>query len=139
MRGGKGVEMGMGFKVSEVPGKQVHDEIFYDRKKGFYRKTNNAGGFEGGVTNGENLILRAATKPYATLMSPLQSVNIDSKKKGVATVERSDVTAVPACGVVGEAMVAFELANGFLEKFGGDSLKETRRNYDGYRKQVSKF
>ncbi|OGW80391.1 MAG: chorismate synthase [Omnitrophica bacterium RIFCSPHIGHO2_02_FULL_51_18] len=135
----KGVEIGMGFKVSEVPGKQVHDEIFYDRKKGFYRKTNNAGGFEGGVTNGENLILRAATKPYATLMSPLQSVNIDSKKKGVATVERSDVTAVPACGVVGEAMVAFELANGFLEKFGGDSLKETRRNYDGYRKQVSKF
>ncbi len=135
----KGVEFGMGFKVSEVLGKYVHDEIFHDRTKGFHRKTNNAGGLEGGVTNGENLVLRAATKPYATLMKPLSSVNIDSKKKEAATVERSDVTAVPACGVVGEAMVAFELANSFLEKFGGDSLQETRRNYKGYLKQISRF
>lgn len=135
----KGVEVGMGFKVSETLGKQVHDEIFHSKKKGFYRKTNNAGGFEGGVTNGENLVLRAATKPYATLMKPLQSVNIDTKEKGLATVERSDVTAVPACGVVGEAMAAFELANSFLEKFGGDSLKETLRNYKGYLKQLEDF
>lgn len=135
----KGVEIGMGFKVSETLGKDVHDEIFHDTKKGFYRKTNNAGGFEGGVTNGENLVLKAATKPYSTLMSPMGSVNIDTKEKEVATVERSDVTAVPACGVVGEAMVAFELANSFLEKFGGDSLKETKRNFDGYLKQISEF
>ena len=135
----KGVEVGLGFKVSELLGKDVHDEIFYDKKKGFFRKTNRAGGLEGGVTNGENLVLRAATKPYATLMSPLQSVNIESKEKEPATVERSDVTAVPACGVVGEAMVAFELAASFLEKFGGDSLKETKRNYEGYLKQLKDF
>ena len=135
----KGVEIGQGFKVSELLGKDVHDEIFHDKKKGFYRKTNRAGGFEGGVTNGENLVLRAATKPYATLMSPLQSVNIQSKEKELATVERSDVTAVPACGVVGEAMVAFELANSLMEKFGGDSLKETKRNYDAYLKQLKEF
>lgn len=135
----KGVEMGMGFKVSETLGKDVHDEIFYDKKPGFYRKTNNAGGFEGGMTNGENLVLRAAMKPFATLMRPLQSVNIESKKKEAATVERSDVTAVPACGVVGEAMVAFELAKSYLEKFGGDSLVETRRNFEGYLKQIREF
>ena len=135
----KGVEVGLGFKVSELLGKDVHDEIFHDKKKGFYRKTNRAGGFEGGVTNGENVVLRAATKPYATLMSPLQSVNIQSKEKELATVERSDVTAVPACGVAGEAMVAFELAASVLEKFGGDSLKETKRNYDAYLKQLGDF
>ncbi len=132
----KAVEVGLGFGVSKDLGKFVHDEIFYDKKKGYYRKTNRAGGFEGGMTNGEDLILRAGTKPYATLMSPLQSVNIGSKKAEVATVERSDVTAVPACGVVGEAMVAFELANAFLEKFGGDSLQETMRNYKSYLKQI---
>lgn len=132
----KAVEVGMGFGVSKDLGKFVHDEIFYDKKKGYYRKTNRAGGFEGGMTNGEDLILRAGTKPYATLMSPLKSVNIGSKKAEVATVERSDVTAVPACGVVGEAMVAFELANAFLEKFGGDSLPETMRNYKSYMKQI---
>ncbi len=135
----KGVEVGMGFGVAETLGKNVHDEIFYDKRRGFYRRTNNAGGIEGGVTNGENIVLRAATKPYATLMSPLQSVHIDSKKKEAATVERSDVTAVPACGVVGEAMVAFELAAAFLEKFGGDSLRETRRNFDGFLRQIRKF
>jgi chorismate synthase len=135
----KGVEIGMGFGVSENLGKDVHDEIFHEEKKGFYRRTNRAGGFEGGVTNGENLVLRAAAKPYATLMNPLQSVNIGTKEKDVATVERSDVTAVPACGVVGEAMVAFELANAFLEKFGGDSLRETKRNYDAYLKQIQEF
>lgn len=135
----KAVEIGMGFGVSRDLGKHVHDEIFYDKKKGFYRKTNLAGGLEGGMTNGEDVVLRAATKPYATLMSPMRSVHIDSKKTEVATVERSDVTAVPACGVVGEAMTAFELAKAFLEKFGGDSLAETKRNFDGYLKQIRKF
>ncbi len=135
----KGVEIGMGFKVSETPGRLVHDEIYYDKKKGFYRKTNNAGGFEGGVTNGENLVIRAATKPYSTLMSPLKSVHIDTKKAEVATVERSDVTAVPACGVIGEAMVAYELSNAMLEKFGGDSIKETLRNYESYLETIKRF
>lgn len=135
----KGVEVGMGFGVAETLGKNVHDEIFHDKKKGFYRKTNHAGGFEGGVTNGEIIVLRAATKPYSTLMSPMQSVHIDTKEKQLATVERSDVTAVPACGVVGEAMVAFEMAKSMLEKFGGDSLIETKRNYDQYQKQVESF
>ena len=135
----KGVEIGLGFGVAESLGRNVHDEIYYEGKKGFYRKRNHAGGFEGGMTNGENLVLRAATKPYSTLMSPMQSVHIDSKKKEVATVERSDVTAVPACGVVGESMVAFELANAFLEKFGGDSLKEIKRNHQGYLKQIKDF
>ncbi len=135
----KGVEIGMGFKVSENLGKDVHDEIFHDKKKGFYRKTNHAGGFEGGVTNGEVIVLRAATKPYSTLMSPMQSVHIDTKERQLATVERSDVTAVPACGVVGEAMAAFEIAKSMLEKFGGDSLIETKRNFDHYQKQVDVF
>jgi chorismate synthase len=135
----KGVEVGMGFKVAENLGKYVHDEIYYDKKKRFYRKTNNAGGFEGGVTNGEIIVLRAAAKPYSTLMSPMQSVHIDTKKKDVATIERSDVTAVPACGVVGEAMVAFEMAKSMLEKFGGDSLEETKRNFEQYQKQVERF
>ena len=135
----KGVEIGMGFKVSETPGRNVHDEIFHDAKRGFYRQSNNAGGFEGGVTNGENLVIRAAAKPYSTLMSPLRSVNIETKAKEAATVERSDVTAVPACGVIGEAMVAFEIANSVLEKFGGDSLKETLRNFKGYLKQIEEF
>jgi chorismate synthase len=135
----KGVEIGMGFRVAEVPGKDVHDEIHHDPKKGFYRKTNRAGGFEGGVTNGEDIVIRAATKPYATLMNPLQSVNIETKARDVATIERSDVTAAPACGVVGEAMVAFELANAYLEKFGGDSLSETMRNFKGYLKQAEEF
>ncbi len=135
----KGVEIGIGFKAPEILGKFAHDEIYFDKKKGFFRKTNNAGGFEGGVTNGENLVLRAATKPYATLMSPMKSVHIDTKAQELATIERSDVTAVPACGVVGEAMVAFELANAFLEKFGGDSLKETLRNFESYKKQLAEF
>ncbi|MBI2095473.1 MAG: chorismate synthase [Candidatus Omnitrophica bacterium] len=135
----KGVEVGLGFETAARPGRQVHDEIFYDKKKGFYRKTNNAGGFEGGVTNGEPIVLRAATKPYSTLMSPLRSVHIDTKRKESATVERSDVTAVPACGVIGEAMVAFELAQSFLEKFGGDSLGETKRNFKGYLNQIGKI
>jgi len=134
----KAIEFGLGFAVASTPGSQAHDEIFYEKGK-FTRKTNRAGGIEGGMTTGEVLILRAATKPYSTLMKPLSSVNIKTKKTEVATIERSDVTAVPACGVVGEAMVVFELAKVFLEKFGGDSLTETRRNYQGYLKQLKRF
>ncbi|MFT5206766.1 MAG: chorismate synthase [Candidatus Omnitrophota bacterium] len=136
----KGVEIGLGFAHAYVPGSGSHDEIFYQSKaKEFYRKTNRSGGIEGSMTTGSELVLRAVAKPYATLMKPMQSTNIKTKKKEVGTIERSDVTAVPACGVVGESMVAFELAKTFLEKFGGDSLHETRRNYKQYLKQAREF
>ncbi|HLA37206.1 MAG TPA: chorismate synthase [Candidatus Brocadiales bacterium] len=137
----KGVEIGLGFEVAERPGSQVHDEIFYDKSKkgltgGFYRKTNNAGGLEGGITNGEPLVLRAAMKPIPTLRMPLASVELTSKKPMEADTERSDVCAVPAASVVLEAVVAFELASAFLEKFGGDSMEEVKRNYAGYLGQI---
>ncbi|MFH1836917.1 MAG: chorismate synthase, partial [Candidatus Omnitrophota bacterium] len=101
------------------------------------RKTNNAGGIEGGVSNGEEIRIRGFMKPIATLNKPLDSVNIDTKEISAAAVERSDVTAVPACGVIGEAVVAIEMASSFLEKFGGDSMKEIKRNYEGYLKQLN--
>lgn len=136
----KGVEVGLGFGYAFTPGSGSHDEIYYsDNTKSFTRKTNRAGGIEGSMSNGEEIVLKAVAKPYATLMKPMTSANIITKKKEVGTIERSDVTAVPACGVVGEAMVAFEIARVYLEKFGGDSLKETLRNYKGYLKQVEKF
>lgn len=137
----KGVEIGLGFEVAERPGSQVHDEIFYDKSKkgltgGFYRKTNNAGGLEGGITNGEPVVLRAVMKPIPTLKKPLASVELSSKKTAEAAAERSDVCAVPAASVVLEAVVAFELASAFLEKFGGDSVEEVKRNYTGYLGQI---
>ncbi|MDO8643452.1 MAG: chorismate synthase, partial [bacterium] len=135
----KGVEVGMGFESALRFGSEVHDEIFYDKKRKYFRTTNHAGGLEGGMTNGENLVLRAAMKPLATLMRPLRSVNIQTKKPYEAVIERSDVTAVPAAAVVGEHVVAWTLLESFLEKFGGDSLGETKRNFEGYRKQASEF
>ncbi len=149
----KGVEIGMGFDAARNPGSRVQDEIFYraakaGRKKvggfwpetgGFYRKTNNAGGLEGGTTNGEPLVLRAAMKPIPTLYKPLRSVDIGTKKPYKASVERSDVCAVPAASIIGEAVVAIELADAFLLKFGGDSIREISRNYKGYLKQVRDF
>lgn len=128
----KGVEVGSGFGAANLPGSRVHDEIFWKEKHGFHRRTNNAGGIEGGMTNGENIILRAAMKPIPTLMKPLRSVDMLTKKPFKASVERSDVCAVPAAGVVGEAAVAFEIASAMIEKFGGDSLDEMKRNYKGY-------
>ena len=135
----KGVSFGIGFEYAKRRGSEVHDEIFYDKKRGFHRKTNSAGGIEGGMSNGEEIIIQAVMKPIATLKKPLASVNIKTKKAVRAAVERSDVCAVPACGVVAEAVVAFELADSLLEKFGGDSLGELRRNYDGYIEQIRKF
>ncbi|MDY6844078.1 MAG: chorismate synthase, partial [Thermodesulfobacteriota bacterium] len=140
----KGVEIGMGFDVARHPGSQVHDEIFYGRKGSskkstFYRKTNRAGGIEGGTSNGEDIILRAAMKPISTLRKPLRSVDIDTKDELTAIVERSDVCAVPACSVIGEAVVAFEIARAFVEKFGGDSIEEIQRNYDSYMKYLDRF
>ncbi len=128
----KGVEIGAGFGVANKPGSQVHDEIFWSRKEGFYRKTNMAGGIEGGISNGEPIVLRAAMKPIPTLMKPLRSVDLASKRPFKASVERSDVCAVPAAGVVAEAAVAFEMASALVEKFGGDSIDEMKRNFSQY-------
>ncbi len=135
----KGVEIGAALLNATLRGSQVHDAIFYTRDKGFFRKTNWAGGLEGGVTNGEPLILRCAMKPIATLIRPLASVNIRSKRSSQASVQRADVCAVAAASVVGEAMVAYCLAQAMLEKFSGDCLAETKRNYQGYLKQVKKY
>ena len=142
----KGVEIGAGFGTARSPGSRVHDEIYYESSRlargessGFYRKTNNAGGIEGGISNGEEITVRAAMKPIPTLYSPLQSVDIDTKEAFEATVERSDVCAVPAVAVVAEAVVAIEIAGAFLEKFGGDSMEEVRRNYEGYNDYLRTF
>ncbi|MEI6128023.1 MAG: chorismate synthase, partial [Pseudomonadota bacterium] len=135
----KGVEVGAGFDAARLSGALVHDEIFFKKGKGFYRKTNNAGGIEGGMTNGETIVVRAAMKPIATLYAPLQSVDIETKKPVKAAVERSDICRVPSAAVIGEAMVCIELARSFLEKFGGDSIKEVSLNYKSYCRQLDKF
>lgn len=144
----KGVSIGMGFGVADRLGSEVHDPIAFaadtaEREQlrrqggrgpagGFYHLSNNAGGIEGGISNGEPIVVRAAMKPIATLMRPLASVDLRTKEPFEAVRERSDVCAVPAAAVVGEAIVAFVLAQAFLEKFGGDSVAETRRNYQAY-------
>ena len=136
----KGVEIGMGFDAARKFGSEVHDAIYYNEgEHKFYRKTNRAGGIEGGITNGENIIIRAAMKPIATLYQPLDSVDIITKKPFKASIERSDICAVPAASVVGEAMVATEIANAILEKFGGDSIDEIKRNFQSYLKHLKKI
>jgi chorismate synthase len=132
----KGVEVGAGFGAAYKPGSQVHDEIYWNKKDGFFRKTNMAGGIEGGISNGEVITLRAAMKPIPTLYKPLRSVDVVSKKPFKASVERSDVCAVPAAGVVAEAVTAFEIASAMIEKFGGDSIDEMKRNFHGYEKSL---
>jgi chorismate synthase len=132
----KGVEIGWGFEASRHPGSAVHDEIELDRtgttKGGYRRRSNRAGGLEGGMTTGEPLVLRVAMKPLSTLMQPLKSVDLRTGDPAEAVRERSDVVALAAAGVVGEAMVALVLADAFCEKFGGDSVPEMRRNYESY-------
>ena len=135
----KGVEIGLGFESARASGSRVHDEIFYSENKGFYRKANNAGGIEGGISNGEPLLLRAAMKPIATLYTPLRSVDIITKKPVKAAVERSDICRVPSAAVIGEAMVAIELTKIFLEKFGGDSMREIAKNYKAYTTHINSF
>jgi chorismate synthase len=141
----KGVEIGLGFKMAGGFGSHVMDEIFYRRTETksrgmkFYRKTNNAGGIEGGMSNGMPIVIRAAMKPIPTLRRPLMSVDIRTKKAFSAAYERSDVCAVPAAAVVAEAMTALVLADAFLRKFGGDSEKEVRRNYKSYISYVNGF
>jgi chorismate synthase len=132
----KGVEIGMGFGTARVPGSEVHDQISpapgRTRAGNVQRVTNNAGGLEGGMTTGEPLVVRVGMKPISTLMRPLDTVDVATGEAAQAVAERSDVTAVPAMGVIAEAMAALVLANAMLEKFGGDSLSEVRRNLDGY-------
>jgi chorismate synthase len=132
----KGVEIGIGFEAGRLRGSQVHDEIESDGRAGragkVRRRTNRAGGLEGGMTTGEPLIVRVAMKPISTLMRPLGTVEMKTGEAAAAVAERSDVTAVPAMGVIAEAMVGFVLAQALLEKFGGDSLIEVERNYEGY-------
>ncbi|MBI3795945.1 MAG: chorismate synthase, partial [Deltaproteobacteria bacterium] len=135
----KGVEVGLGFATARLPGSQVHDEIDFDPLSGFLRRSNNSGGTEGGMSTGEPLRVRVAFKPLSTLMRPLRSVDINTKEAVEATIERSDVCAIPAAAVIAESVVAFVVTQAFLEKFGGDSLVETRRNYDGYMEQVRHF
>ena len=128
----KGVEVGVGFGGAPLPGSSYHDVIDRDPERGWLRKSNRAGGIEGGMSNGEPILLRCAAKPIPTLMKPLPSVDLVTKEPVAAGIERSDVCVVPAAGVVGEAMVALVLADAFLEKFGGDSVEEIERNYRGY-------
>lgn len=137
----KAVEIGIGFEGSRKPGSEVHDEIDpapgTPRAGNVKRRTNRAGGLEGGITNGEPLVIRVGMKPISTLMQPLGTVDLATGQPAEAVAERSDVTAVPAMGVIAEAMLAFVLADALLEKFGGDSLGETRRNFDAYLAHLS--
>lgn len=136
----KGVEIGMGFETARRFGSEVHDDIYFDKAQGtFIRKTNNAGGLEGGITNGQPIVVRVAMKPIATLYSPKNSVDIATKEPFEATVERSDICTVPAAGVVGEAVIAFEMANAMIEKFGGDTVEEMKRNFEAYQEYVRTF
>lgn len=134
----KAVEIGTGVENAQKFGSEVHDEIFYENET-FTRPTNRAGGLEGGITNGEELRVRGYLKPIATLRKALHSVDIDSKAEDSAAFERSDITAVPAAGVIGEAMLAIVLANAVREKFGGDSFEEMKRNFKDYKKSLQTF
>lgn len=133
----KGVEIGLGFKAAQSIGGAALDEIFYDGK--YRRKTNNAGGIEGGMSNGEDIVVRAAMKPIPTQTSPLESVDITTKKTADAASERSDVCAVAACACVAENIAAVEIVNAFLEKFGADTAEDMRASFDAYKKRLESF
>lgn len=134
----KGVEVGLGFEAARRPGSQVHDEIIQQGDE-IRRRTNRAGGLEGGMTNGEPLVVRGAMKPIPTLYQPLQTIDLHTKEPFAAVVERSDVCAVPAAAVVAEAVVAIEVASAMLQKFGGDAMEEIRQNLDAYQHYVQNF
>lgn len=136
----KGAEVGLAEDGARSYGSAVQDTIHYDTsEKKFYRGSNKAGGLEGGISNGQDIMVRGLLKPISTLRRPLESVDLPTREPALAAYERSDVAVVPAAGVIGEAMVALVLAQAFLEKFGGDSLGETRRNYEGYMAQVKEY
>ena len=133
----KAVEFGLGFECANRFGSQVHDAIYYSKDKGYYRKTNNAGGIEGGISNGQDIVIRGYMKPIATLNKPLSSVDLRSKKAALASIQRADTCAVQAAGVVAEAMCALEIANALLEKFGGDCMRDIRQAFGAYLKRIS--
>src|SRR5438270_5253555 len=136
----KGAEIGYAEEGARAYGSAVQDTIHYDKpRREFYRGSNRAGGLEGGITNGQDILVRGLLKPISTLRRPLESVDLPTREPALAAYERSDVCVVPAAGVIGEAMVALVLAQAFLEKFGGDSLDEMKRNYEGYLEQVKNF
>ena len=135
----KGCEIGIGFEAAKLRGSQVHDEIMYNEEQGYHRASNRLGGFEGGMTNGEQIVVRGVMKPIPTLYKPLRSVDIDTKEPFSAQVERSDSCAVPAASVVMEHVVAWEVAKAFLEKFGGDSIEEIRANLNSYLEQLGRY
>ncbi len=140
MQAVKAVEIGSGVQNAQTFGSQVQDAIRYDRKqRRFVRPTNRAGGLEGGMTNGEDIIARGYLKPISTLRRPMESVDLETRESSLAAYERSDVCVVPAAAVIGEAMVALTLAGAVIEKFGGDSLQEMKRNFEGYMEQVRRF
>jgi len=132
----KGVGLGEGFALAGTPGSAAHDELFWDAERGYFRETNHAGGLEGGMTNGESLVARAAMKPLPTLTKPLRSVDIATKQPAEALRERTDSCTVPAAGVVGEAMVAFVLADAYRAKFGGDHIDDVRDALAAYRERI---
>lgn len=135
----KGVEIGIGFEAAYLPGSQVHDEIIWDKDNGFSRRTNRLGGLEGGMTNGMPIVVKGVMKPIPTLYKPLESVDIETKEPFKASIERSDSCAVPAASVVAEAVVAWEVANAFLDKFGNDRLSEIEKNYKNYMEYARTF
>jgi len=140
MQAVKGVEIGFAAEGAASFGSKVQDTIHYDKQeRHFTRGANRAGGLEGGMTNGQDILVRGFLKPISTLRRPLESVDLDTRESSAAAYERSDVCVVPAAGVIGEAMVAIVVAQAFLEKFGGDSLGETRRNFENYQRQVEEF
>ncbi|MGM7682709.1 chorismate synthase [Cytobacillus sp. Hm23] len=135
----KGVEFGIGFEAARMPGSKVHDEINWNEQEGYTRKTNNLGGFEGGMTTGMPIVVRGVMKPIPTLYKPLQSVDIETKETFAASIERSDSCAVPAASVVAEAVVAWELANAIIEQFGQDRIDLIRENVENMRKYAKEF
>ena len=132
----KGVEIGAGFGYAALPGSEAHDEMFLGENDSVVRRTNRAGGLEGGMTNGEDIVIRAVMKPIPTLMKPLHSVDIEKKTPVLASKERSDVCAVPAASVVGEAMAAFVLAEAFIEKFDSDNMRDMKADVAAYKKRT---
>jgi chorismate synthase len=135
----KAVEVGLGFEAARRPGSKMHDEIVRAAEGTLARSSNNAGGIEGGMTNGQPVVVRAACKPISTLRKPMQTVDLASKEKAEALYERSDVCVVPAASVIGQAVVAFEILNAFLGKFGGDTFAETEQRLAAYRKQLEQY
>ncbi len=134
--GVKGVEVGLGFGYADKFGSECHDAIYYAKNKGYFHKTNNAGGIEGGISNGEDIILCACMKPISTLLEPLDSVNVITKRPSKASVQRSDICVVESAGVIAESVLAYVLADTFLEKFGSDALADIKNNYHNYLKRL---